>query len=99
MANSGKLVAAVLLGAAAGATLGVLFAPDKGSELRRRITSRASELGDNLMDGINNIKDRVSSAAGEVTDRAKGAADNVAQRGQELRSSMEGGRTSRNSNM
>jgi gas vesicle protein len=77
MANNGKLMAALLLGAAAGATLGVLFAPDKGSEMRKKIAGRASELGDELVNqmnkgksAINDMKDRVTGKAEELKNRA-----------------------------
>ncbi len=87
MANSGKIMAALLLGAAAGATLGVLFAPDKGSEVRRKIAGRASELGDELVNqmnrgksAINDMKDRVVGKADEMKNRASETIDDTRSR-------------------
>jgi gas vesicle protein len=48
MNTSGKILAAVAAGIAAGAVLGILFAPDKGTETRRKI----SEQGKNIAEGI-----------------------------------------------
>jgi len=79
MANNGKLLAALLLGAAAGATLGVLFAPDKGSETRKKIANRASELGDGLSEGINKGKEMI----GDLRDRVAGKAENLKDRVQQ----------------
>jgi gas vesicle protein len=70
--NSGKMIAALLLGAAAGATMGVLFAPDKGSELRRRIVGRASELGEEITDRFTDLKDRVTSRGEEMAEKVTG---------------------------
>lgn len=38
--NSGKVVLGALAGLAAGALLGILFAPDKGSETRKKSRKR-----------------------------------------------------------
>jgi gas vesicle protein len=88
MANNGKIMAALLLGAAAGATLGVLFAPDKGSETRKKIADRASELGGTLNDSINkgkdvvnSLKDRVSGKVEEVKEKAQQTANDYRQTG------------------
>ena len=42
--GAGKVFASVLAGAAAGAVLGILFAPDKGTETRRKIAEKGSDL-------------------------------------------------------
>jgi gas vesicle protein len=41
-----KVLAAFLAGAAAGATIGLLLAPDKGSETRKKIKEKISDLSE-----------------------------------------------------
>jgi hypothetical protein len=43
-----QLLGAALLGAAAGAIIALLFAPDKGSETRKKVMDTASDLADKL---------------------------------------------------
>jgi len=51
--SSGKVLLGVLAGAAIGATLGILFAPDKGSSTRRKIVKKGDEYADNLEEKLN----------------------------------------------
>lgn len=55
---------ALIAGAATGAVLGILFAPDKGVETREKIKKAASE-------GYDNIKDVTEDTAHELHVRAR----------------------------
>jgi gas vesicle protein len=46
--DTGKLIGAVLLGAAVGAAIGILMAPDKGSETRKKLLKGIRDLTDDL---------------------------------------------------
>ena len=68
----------LLLGAAAGAVLGILYAPDKGSETRRKIRTKYRNIADDLHDTFEEIRegydDIVGNAAGEGSDQPSGKA-------------------------
>ncbi|MEO8515371.1 MAG: YtxH domain-containing protein [Flavobacterium sp.] len=70
--ESGKVLLGVLGGVAAGALLGVLFAPDRGSETRKKIKEKGKGYADNLKGKIDEIKHDVNgkyeSFIGEAKD-------------------------------
>lgn len=66
--KAGKILLGVLSGAAAGAAVGMLFAPKKGSETRRQIADRSNEVVSgtrnrfgSLADGVNTTLDSLKS--------------------------------------
>lgn len=48
--NTNKLVAAILTGLTAGFIVGVLVAPEKGTELRQKISDLAGDWAEKLID-------------------------------------------------
>jgi gas vesicle protein len=53
--NNGKLLLGVLAGVAAGAVLGILFAPEKGSVTRRKIAKKGSDCAEAVKDRFHGI--------------------------------------------
>lgn len=77
--TTGKVLVGILAGAAAGAALGLLFAPEKGSVTRGKISSKGEDLWSNLRD---RFEDLISSATEEI-DEAKKDAENLYAKGKE----------------
>ena len=55
--SSGKVLLGVLAGVAAGALIGILFAPDKGTETRKKIIEKGEDYVDGIKEKINGIVD------------------------------------------
>ncbi len=77
MNSSGKVLLGVLAGIAAGATLGILFAPDKGSNTRKKIVDKSNDYADDLTDRFNEFVDGVNRKVDTLTNKAGHMADNV----------------------
>jgi gas vesicle protein len=64
MANdSGSVLLALLVGAAIGAGVGILYAPDEGSRTRQRIKDKAQEATDDLAQRMNNAREELTRSA------------------------------------
>jgi gas vesicle protein len=73
--NTGKLIGSLLVGAAIGAALGILFAPNKGSETRKKLLSKGEDLKDAVSDKLNHLRNEVSKDGEMLKNKAKEALD------------------------
>jgi len=66
MKNSSKVLIALGAGIAIGGVLGVLFAPAKGSETRKKFSDTANGLSDKLKNAVNKGKDSILGLRDEL---------------------------------
>ena len=79
--KSQKVIAGILIGAAAGAALGLLFAPYKGSKTRRKLVGAGADLKDA-------IKDKIDDFVETITDQFQNTRNELMENGKEKLASI-----------
>ena len=74
--GSGKVLLGVLAGVAVGATLGILFASDKGSTTRKKISRKADDYSEELEEKFNEFIEDVTKNFEAMQKEAKQMAEN-----------------------
>ena len=69
--QTGKMVLAAIAGAAAGAAIGILFAPHKGSKTRKMIVNRAKNVADDVRMKLKEEANALRARAEELEVMAK----------------------------
>ena len=81
MKDTTKLIAALLIGAAAGAALGILLAPEKGETVRDGIADFFADLFDNAKQRAQSTSNELKQRGGQAYERARtkfrGAIDEI----------------------
>ncbi len=75
--SASKILLSFIAGAAVGSALGILFAPDSGTETRRKIAEKSNDVADSLKNKFNDFVDGVKDKFGN----AKEEAEDVAEKG------------------
>ncbi|HET6227917.1 MAG TPA: YtxH domain-containing protein [Bacteroidia bacterium] len=71
MKNSGKIIGALVLGAAVGAAVGILLAPDKGSNTRKKLIDGAKDFTADLKKKVNDASEQLKTEAEELCEHAE----------------------------
>jgi len=66
--STGKVLLGILAGVAAGGLLGILFAPDKGSNTRKKISKKSEDYVDSLKGSFNDFLDNMTEKFEKVKD-------------------------------
>lgn len=78
MNNTGKIVTAVAAGAVAGAVLGILFAPDKGSETRKKINEQGKKVAEGLKTKFEKVSGKCNDLKDDIRQKMKETAEEFA---------------------
>lgn len=76
--NTGKILLGVLAGIAAGATLGILFAPDSGTNTRKKISRK----GQDYVDGLSGQFDKLANSINDEFDMINDEVNQLSEKGQ-----------------
>lgn len=69
MGNNGKILLALLGGAAAGVALGLLLAPEKGADTREKLLSSAKDLTGDLGERVSGVRERVNEKISDLKEK------------------------------
>lgn len=82
--KSGKIILGVLAGLAAGAALGILFAPDKGEKTRKKIAGRAKDLKNKMTKAAKNLGKKAEAMKDEAAEKLAEAGNSAKQKANAL---------------
>ncbi|HEX8563404.1 MAG TPA: YtxH domain-containing protein [Flavobacterium sp.] len=77
MKDTSKIVLGALIGLAAGAVLGVLFAPQKGSDFRKTVATKSGDYIVGLKDKYNSVIDSLTSKLDHASNKGIDLSDEV----------------------
>jgi gas vesicle protein len=73
--SSSKILVGFLAGAAVGALAGILFAPDKGANTRKKIANKTGDLTDTVKNSFSDFIDGVKDTYAGAEEKAEKLAD------------------------
>lgn len=77
MTNTNKMITALAAGVAIGSLLGILFAPDKGENTRKKIVDNGKKLTDSLKGSMKEGKNKLAGLKNGMLDKVDSIRDSV----------------------
>ncbi|MBC7887723.1 MAG: YtxH domain-containing protein [Ferruginibacter sp.] len=77
MSNPNKVILGLLGAAAAGVMIGILLAPDKGGEVRKKIADKATDFASRIGELISTGKEKLEEGAGKVANKSGDFAEEI----------------------
>lgn len=71
MTSNSKIVLGIVTAAAAGAVIGLLFAPEKGTEIRDKMRETANGFASDLLDALQRGRQQYTDVKDNVEDKAR----------------------------
>ncbi len=95
MNDNAKVLAALLSGVAAGLAIGLLLAPEKGSDMREKIIAGTKDLADGIrdkaqsgMDSFSSIRETITEKTNSLTDKFKDGVTNMSDKADDYERKM-----------
>ena len=71
MTKNSNVVLGIITAAVTGAVIGMLFAPDKGTDLRDKVRGTVNDLACDLLDAIKNKREQYAGMGEDIRDAAQ----------------------------
>ena len=91
MSKNSNVALGIITAAVAGAVIGMLFAPDKGTELREKVRGTVNDLASDLMDAIKNKRNEYAGTGEDIKDAAQNLKSKALGKFAEVRDRVENG--------
>lgn len=86
--STSKIIFGILGATAAGIAIGLLLAPEKGADMRKKISDSASDLASSVNDLIAAGKEKIAGVTNTVTKQADGIINDVTKRADRVKESV-----------
>jgi len=81
---NGKVFWGIVTAAAAGAVIGMLFAPEEGTQTRKKIKKKTNSLASELIEALEKSKEKAVSSAEELKNKGQRYKDDLTDKAEEL---------------